>query len=130
MRSIWQGSTAPGAAARGERQVGRVTILDLEGGITFGGGTVHLRRETRRLIAEGRADILLNLAGVRYVDSSGLGEMVAAQTAARRVGGRVAILSPSANVRELFEVTALTGVFDIYEDEAAAVVAEMEADLD
>jgi anti-anti-sigma factor len=58
---------------------------------------------------------------VRYVDSSGLGEMVASQTAARRVGGRVAVLSPSANVRELFEVTALTGVFDIFEDEAAAV---------
>ena len=106
-----------------------MTILDLEGGITSGGGRAHLRRETRHLIAEGRADIRLNLAGVRYVDSSGLGEMVAAQTAALRAGGRVAILSPSANVRELFEVTALTAVFDIYADEAAAVVG-METDLD
>jgi anti-sigma B factor antagonist len=106
-----------------------VTILDLEGGITFGGGAVDLRRHTCRLIAEGRANILLNLAGVRYLDSSGLGEMVAAQTAARRGGSRVAILSPSANVRELFEVMAPTGVFDIYENESAAV-ERMEAGRD
>ena len=129
MRSIWQGFTAPDGAARNERQVGGVMVLDLEGGITFGGGTADLRQGTRRLIADGHAHILLNLAGVRYVDSSGLGEMVAAQTAAHRVGGRVAILSPSANVRELFEVTALTGVFDIFEDEAAAV-EQMEAGRD
>ena len=121
MRSVSQGFAAFGSAASNERRRGRVTILDLEGSITFGGGTADLRQQTRRLIAGGCAEILLNLAGVRYVDSSGLGEMVAAQTAARRVGGRVAVLSPSANVRELFEVTALTGVFDIYEDEAAAV---------
>jgi anti-sigma B factor antagonist len=121
MRSVSQWFAGFGSAASGERQVGRVTILDLEGGITFGGGTADLRQQTRRLIAEGRTDILLNLAGVRYVDSSGLGEMVAAQTAARRVGGRVAVLSPSANVRELLKVTALTGVFDIYEDESAAI---------
>lgn len=121
MRSVSQGFAVPGGAACGERRSERVTILDLEGGITFGEGTAALRRQTRRLIAEGRHDILLNLTRVRYVDSSGLGEMVAAQAAARRNGGRVAVLAPPPNVRELFEVTRLVQVFDIYDDEPSAV---------
>lgn len=104
-----------------ERRFGRVTILDLKGGVTIGEGTATLRRETRRLIGEGRPDLLLNLSGVRYVDSSGLGEMVAAQAAARRAGGRVALLGLSPNVREVFEVTRLLTIFDIYEDEAVAL---------
>src|SRR5918993_5936654 len=103
MRNVSQGFAVAGGVACGERQSGRVTILDLEGGITFGGGTAALRRETRRLLAEGRPDILLDLARVRYVDSSGLGEMVAALLAARRAGGQVALLAPTPNVREVFE---------------------------
>ena len=104
-----------------ERQSGLVTVLDLEGDLTFGDGTATLRRVTRRLIAEGRPDILLDLARVRYIDSSGLGEMVAAQTAARRAGGQVALLAPTPNVREVFEMTRLVQVFDIYPDEPAAL---------
>ena len=121
MRSIWQAFTAPGGAARGERQVGRVTILDLEGSVTVCDGRDELRRETRRLIASGRPHLLLDLSRVRYVDSCGLGEMVAAQLAARRAGGRVALLSPTPNVREVLGVTRLGQVFDIYEDEAVAL---------
>jgi anti-sigma B factor antagonist len=105
----------------GERHAGRVTILDLEGDVTIYAWTAALRHHTRRLIAEGHTDILLNLAGVRYVDSSGLGEMVAAQLAARREGGRVALLAPTPNVREVFNVTRMARVFDIYEDEAGAL---------
>ena len=105
----------------GERHAGRVTILDLEGDVTINAGTAALRRETRRLIAAGRPDLLLNLARVRYVDSSGLGEMVAAQLAACRAGGRVALLAPTPNVREVFKVTRMAQVFDIYEDEAGAL---------
>ena len=103
-----------------ERQSGPVTILDLEGDVTSGEGTATLRSETRRLLAEGRVRIVLNFAGVRYVDSSGLGEMVAAQLAARMGGGRVA-LGLSSNVREVFEMTRLVQVFDIYEDEPGAL---------
>ena len=88
MRNYFQGVTTLPAVTVGERHVGRVTILDLEGDVTINAGTTALRRETRRLIAAGRPDLLLNLARVRYVDSSGLGEMVAAQLAARRAGGR------------------------------------------
>ena len=98
-----------------------VTILGLEGNVTFGDGTAALRRETRRLIAEGRPDLLLDLSRVRYVDSSGLGEMVAAQLAAHRAGGQVALLAPTTSVREVFEMTRLVQVFDVYADEASAL---------
>ena len=121
MRNVREWFAAARRVRCGERRLGRVTILDLEGSITFGVGTSALRRETRRLIAEGRADILLDLSRVRYVDSSGLGEVVAALAAARRVGGRVALLGLSPNVGEVFEVTRLVAVFDIYDDEAGAL---------
>jgi anti-sigma B factor antagonist len=97
-----------------------VTILDLEGDITFGEGTTTLRKETRRLIGEGRPNILLNLAQVRYVDSSALGEMVSALIATRREKGRIALLNVTPNVWELFEITRLATVFDTYTDELAA----------
>ena len=121
MRNVRAWFAAARSVRCGERRSGPVTILDLEGSVTFGVGTSALRRETRRLIAEGRPDILLDLTGVRYVDSSGLGEMVAAQAAARRAGGQVALFGLSPNVREVFEVTRLVYVFDIYEDEAGAL---------
>jgi anti-sigma B factor antagonist len=103
-----------------ERQSRGVTILDLEGDITFGEGTTTLRKETRRLILGGRPNILLNLASVRYVDSSALGEMVSALLAARRENGRMALLNVTPNVWELFEMTRLATVFDTYSDEQAA----------
>ena len=121
MRNVSQGFAVAGGIACGERHSGRVTILDLTGAVTVGDGTATLRRETRRLIAAGSPDLLLNLARVRYVDSSGLGEMVAAQLAALRAGGQVALLALAPNVREVFEMTRLVQVFDIYADEASAV---------
>ena len=71
-------------------------------------------------IANGRFNILLNLTRVRYVDSSGLGEMVAAQTAARRARGPDHPPWPPPKVRELFEMTRLSSVFDIYAEEPSA----------
>ena len=121
MRNYFWSVNTVAVVTVGERRFGRVTILDLEGDITSGEGTATLRRETRRLTGEGRPNILLDLSGVRYVDSSGLGEMVAAQAAARRAGGRVALLGLSPNVREVFAVTRLASVFDIYEEEAGAL---------
>ena len=121
MRNYFTGANTVAVLTVSERRSGQMTVLDLEGSVTLGDGTATLRRETRRLIAEGRADILLNLSDVRYVDSSGLGEMVAALAAARRAGGRVALLGLSPNVREVFAVTRLLTVFDIYEDEAGAL---------
>ena len=121
MRNYFRAVNTVAVVTVSERQCGRATILDLEGNVTFGEGTATLRKETRRLLAGGRVYILLNLAGVRYVDSSGLGEMVAALTAARTGGGRVSLLGLSPDVRALFEMTRLVSAFDIYEDEPSAL---------
>ena len=64
-----------------ERQAGDVTILDMDGKITIGEGSVALRTAIRRLLEEGKKKILLNLAGVGYIDSSGIGELVSSYTA-------------------------------------------------
>ena len=121
MRYVSYGFAVAGGLACAERQAGRPVILDLAGAIAVGDGAATLRRETRRLIRAGRPDLLLDLARVRYVDSCGLGELVAAQLAARREGGCVALLALAPNVREVFEVTRLVQVFDIYADEASAL---------
>lgn len=103
-----------------ERKFEEVTVLNFEGDITIGQGTSILRQETRRLIKEGRINIILNLADVRYIDSSGLGEMVSALTASGREGGTIVLLNVSQNVRELLRVTKLVTVFRIYNDEQSA----------
>jgi anti-sigma B factor antagonist len=121
MREDPQLFAVPGGLACRERHAGGVTILDLEGSIIIGEGTDILRRETRRLIKEGRRDLLLNLSRVRFVDSAGLGGMIAALLAARRAGGEVALLAPRPNVLEVIEVTRLVRVFDIYADEQSAL---------
>jgi anti-sigma B factor antagonist len=90
------------------------TIMDIEGDIIFGEGTGTLREEIRRSIREGRCNIVLNLARVRYVDSSGLGEMVSGLLAACREGGQIRLMNVSPNVQELLNVTKLATVFDVY----------------
>jgi anti-sigma B factor antagonist len=105
-----------------QRQSGDVTILDVDGNITFGEGTTTLRTEIRRVINDGRPEIVLNLAQVRYVDSSGLGEMVSGFMAAQRDGGYLKLMNVSPNVRDLLEVTKLVSVFDVYPARAEAVM--------
>ncbi len=104
-----------------ERHFDDVTILEFKCDIIIGLGTTELRQQTRRLIGEGRVKIILNLAEVRYVDSSGMGEMVAALTTAARHGGDIALLNVSDNVLHLLKVTKLVTVFAIYDDEQEAV---------
>ena len=104
-----------------ERQAGDVTVLDLGGKITIGEGNVSLRGAIRRLVEEGRKKILLNLAQVSYVDSSGVGELVAGFTTIKREGGQLKLLNLTGKIRDLLAITKLLTVFDVYEDEAAAV---------
>ncbi len=72
-----------------ERQAGDVTVLDMSGKITIGEGSVSLRTAVRRLLEEGKKRILLNLAGVSYIDSSGIGELVSSYTAINKEGGQL-----------------------------------------
>src|SRR5436853_6792204 len=105
-----------------ERQAGDVTILDLEGRITIGDGNVSLRNAIRRLIEEGKKKILLNLAGVGYIDSSGIGELVSSYTAINKEeGGQLKLLSLTQKLQDLLTITKLLTVFDAYDTEAEAL---------
>ena len=105
------------------REVNGVTVLDLSGRITLGEGSVQLRDAVRDLIGKGQKNILVNLGGVNYIDSSGLGELVSAYTTARNQGARLRLLKLTKKVHDLLQVTKLYTVFDIYDDEASAIAS-------
>ena len=105
------------------REVGGVTIVDLSGKITLGEGGITLREEVRKLLGEGQKKIVLNLAEVNYIDSSGLGELVSAYTAVKNAGGELKLLNLTSKVRDLLVITKLVTVFDVKDDEASAVSA-------
>src|SRR5687768_9207902 len=104
-----------------ERQAGDVTILDLDGKVTIGEGSVALRNAIRRLIGEGKKKILLNLAGVGYVDSSGIGELVSSFTTVNKEGGQLKLLNLTQKIQDLLAITKLLTVFDTFENEGEAL---------
>ena len=103
------------------REVDGVTVVDMSGRITLGEGSVVLRDTIRDLIGKGQKKILLNLGDVTYIDSSGIGELVSAFTAVRREGGELKLLNLTKKVHDLLQITKLYTVFDIKDDEAAAI---------
>ena len=105
------------------RQVDGVTILDLSGRFTLGEGSVVLRDTIREVLGKGEKKILLNLGDVTYIDSSGIGELVSAFTAVRKEGGELKLLNLTKKVHDLLQITKLYTVFDVKDDEAAAVAA-------
>src|SRR5437667_9526666 len=104
-----------------ERQAGDVTVLDMGGKITIGEGSVALRTGIRRLLEEGKKKILLNLAGVGYIDSSGIGELVSSYTAINKDGGQLKLLNLTQKLRDLLTIPKLLTVFDSYDTEADAL---------
>jgi anti-sigma B factor antagonist len=105
------------------REVNGVTVLDLSGRITLGEGSVQLRDAIRGLISKGQKNILLNLAEVNYIDSSGLGELVSAFTTAKNQQAEVKLLKLTKKVHDLLQLTKLYTVFDIKDDEAEAIAS-------
>ena len=103
------------------RQVGDVTVMDVSGRITLGEGSSVIRDAVRDLIASGHKKILLNLGEVTYIDSSGIGELVAGYTSMANAGGTLKLLSLTKRVKDLLQITKLYTVFDVHEDEAHAV---------
>jgi anti-sigma B factor antagonist len=103
------------------REVGGVAVVDLNGRITLGEGSVVLRDQVRDLLAKGQKKILLNMGEVSYIDSSGIGELVSALTTVRNQGGELKLLNLTKKVHDLLQITKLYTVFDIKDDEAAAV---------
>ena len=105
------------------RELDGVTVLDLSGRITLGEGSVQLRDAVRGLISKGQKRILLNLADVNYIDSSGLGELVSAFTTAKNQQADVKLLNLTKKVHDLLQLTKLYTVFDIKDDEASAIAS-------
>jgi anti-sigma B factor antagonist len=100
-----------------------VIVMDLSGWITLGDGSVLLRDQIREQLEKGNKQILLNVGGVSYMDSSGLGELISVYTSAKNRGGEVKLLNLTRRVRDLMEIVKLYTVFDIYDDEASALAS-------
>jgi anti-sigma B factor antagonist len=105
------------------RQINGITIVDLSGHITLDQGSVVLRDTVRELLGKGQKKILLHLGEVTSIDSSGIGELVNAYTTVRDQGGELKLLSLSEKVHDLLQITKLHIVFDINDEEAAAVAS-------
>lgn len=103
------------------RQVGSVTILDLSGKITMGDGSDTLRDTVKEAVRHGSRKMLLNLADVSSIDSSGLGEMVTVYTTVKNAGGTLKLLNLTKKVHDLLVITKLVTVFDVEDDEKHAV---------
>ena len=103
------------------REVAHVTILDITGRIVLGEEIHDLRDAVRALVAQGKKKIILNLAGVDYIDSSGVGELVGSFTTVRNAGGELKLLNLTQKVHDVLYVTKLYTVFDIKDDEFTAV---------
>ncbi len=104
-----------------ERQAGDVTILDMSGAVRMGEGSISLRNAIRGLVEQGKKKILLNLGGVKNVDSSGIGELIANYTTVSRDGGQLKLLNLTDRIQNLLVITKLLTVFDAYDNEAEAL---------
>jgi anti-sigma B factor antagonist len=103
------------------RQAGGVTVIDFSGPITLGVASSVIRNAVRDVMATGQKKLLLNLSNVAYIDSYGIGEMVAAYSSVKNAGGMLKLLSLAPRVKEMLEITNLYNVFDVQEDEAGAI---------
>jgi anti-sigma B factor antagonist len=105
------------------RDRGNVRIIELSGKITIGSGDVKIRELIDQSIADGKKNILLDLAGVSTIDSSGIGEMVACYTTVTKNGGQLRLLRLSPKINDILQVTQLITVFDVFDDEVEAVAS-------
>ena len=106
-----------------KRQVGDVTILDLKGKITIGSGDVALRQAIQEVMGSGANKVLINMADVSTIDSSGIGELVSAYTTATNRGARLKLINLPAKVTDILTITQLITVFDVYDSEAEGVAS-------
>lgn len=104
-----------------ERVVGSTAILDLDGKLVLGDGDALLKDKVHSLVFQGRKQILLNLGKVSYVDSSGLGALVATLVTVQNNGGQIKLLSLTKRLHDLLTISKLVTVFDTYDSEAEAL---------
>ena len=106
-----------------ERSSGSVCILDVDGPITIGPGAEQLTDKVRSLLQQGQKQLLINLAGVPYMDSTGLGAMVHAYATATRQGGSVKLLNSTKKLHDLLVITKLSTVFESFDNEPDALAS-------
>ncbi len=107
----------------GTRRSGSVVIVDLEGQIRIGETNIDLHKTIQDLVASGERKVLLNLAAVTHIDSSGLGELVGGHATLEKNDGEMKLLNLTERVSELMMITKLLTVFDVFENEAEAVAS-------
>lgn len=103
------------------REVEGVAVLALEGRIVLGEESNALRENVKKLLAENKKDIVLNMSNVTYIDSAGLGTLVASHHSARSQGTALKLSNLGSKFQEVLQVTRLLTVFDVFDSEAAAV---------
>ena len=104
-----------------ERTVNDVTVLDLKGKMTLGEGDELLKDKINSLLADGKKKLVLNLEGVPYIDSAGLGEIVRTFTTVSRQGGKLKLLNLTKRIEDLLSITKLLTVFETFESEPDAI---------
>lgn len=105
------------------RQVGDVAVVDVSGRVTLGEGSSTIRETLRDLTTNGNKKILLNLSDVSYIDSTGIGELVAGFTSAANGGGTVKLAGLTRHVKDVLQISKLYTVFEAFDDEAQAVAS-------
>ena len=103
------------------RQIDGISVVDVSGRITLGEGSSSVRDALRDLISKGEKKVLLNLSDVSYIDSSGIGELVAGYTTLSNQGGTLKLVGLNKRVKDLLQITKLYTVFDVHEEEAHAL---------
>jgi anti-sigma B factor antagonist len=104
-----------------ERTVGDVRVLDVSGQITIDQGHMQLKDKIHSLVGQGHERILINMGSVTYVDSTGLGELVAAFTTMSKSGGQMKLVNVTKRINDLLVITKLVNVFDTFDNEQAAI---------
>jgi anti-sigma B factor antagonist len=104
-----------------ERVIGDVTVLDLKGKMTLGEGDELLKDKINSLIHQGQKKLLLNLEGVPYIDSAGLGEIVRTYTTVSRQGGNLKLENLTKRITDLLSITKLLTVFETFDSEPEAL---------
>jgi anti-sigma B factor antagonist len=105
------------------RKVNDVSVVDVTGRIVLGETSKALRDTVTDLLVSNRRSILLNLGGVNYVDSAGIGELVFSSTTVANQGGILKLYNVTKRVKDLMRLTGITQLFEIYEDEDKAVAS-------
>lgn len=106
-----------------ERAVGSVTFIDIEGQLTLGDGADRLQDKVRSLLLQNQKQLIVNLAGVSYMDSAGLGQLIQSYATTSKQGGVLKLVNLTSRLRDLLVITKLSTVFETFDTEAAALAS-------